>query len=315
MTGSDNTTCVITGALGFLGSRIAAEFEAAGYRVVGLGRECVPADGLDSHHLAAYSCVDLPSDELERILAQERPAVIVHAAGPASVVGSMEDPAADFAGTVGVLAALLDAVRRVTPHSAVLILSSAAVYGDPASLPVSESAPVAPVSPYGFHKAMAETLLAEYSSVFGVPTAALRVFSAYGAGLRRQILWDVCEKAAADPVVRLFGTGAESRDFVHAADVAQAARLVAERGALRGEAYNVAAGEETTIRSLAERLATCVRPDATIEFTGVERAGDPSRWVADIGRLSALGFAPRVALDDGIAEYCTWYGEVAGERA
>lgn len=308
-------TCLITGALGFLGSRIASEFEEAGYRVVGLGRERAPGEGPEAHYLTKYVCADLPSLELETILATDRPSVIVHAAGPASVPGSIEDPAADFAGTVAVLASLLDAVRRVSPETAVIILSSAAVYGNPLNLPVSESEAVAPVSPYGFHKAMAEALLSEYSAVFGIRTAALRVFSAYGPGLRRQILWDVCEKAAVSSTVQLFGTGEESRDFVHAADVARAARVVAEKGELQGEVYNVATGKETTIRSLAVRLAGCVRPGSTVVFSGVERAGDPSRWVADISRIRGLGFEPQVDIDEGVTQYCSWYQEFTQERS
>lgn len=307
MIGNDNMTCVVTGALGFLGSRISLEFKLAGYRVVGLGRECSPAGALSAYALDDYTCLELPSDELSAILDSERPSVLVHAAGPASVVGSMHDPLGDFNGTVSVLASLLDTVRRVSPRTAVLILSSAAVYGNPELLPVSETAAVSPVSPYGYHKAMAEALLAEYHSVYDIPTAALRVFSAYGPGLRRQIFWDVCEKAAHGGPVRLFGTGGESRDFIHASDVAHAARVIAEHGELRAEAYNVARGEETTIRLLAERIAPCVHPESTVEFSGVERAGDPMRWCADIERLRALGFEPRVSLDEGIAEYCAWY--------
>jgi UDP-glucose 4-epimerase len=312
VTPQEHKTCLVTGALGFLGQRIVGEFAASGYRVVGLGREDVPAGLAVSLGLASYTTMDLPSSQLAEILAAEQPDVIVHAAGPASVADSMERPMADFHGTVGVLFALLDAIREHSPHSRVIILSSAAVYGNPVQLPIAEDAAIAPVSPYGFHKQIAETLLREFAEVYGVRTAAARIFSAYGSGLRRQIFWDVCEKAA-DGSVTLFGTGDEGRDFVHAADVAQAARIIAENAPMQGEAYNVASGIETTIRVLAEKTVSYCAPGVAVEFSGVARPGDPLRWRADISRIEALGFSPRITLDGGVAEYCAWYQGVREE--
>jgi UDP-glucose 4-epimerase len=153
---------------------------------------------------------------------------------------------------------------------------------------------------------IAETLLAEYHAAFAVPSCAARVFSAYGPGLNRQILWDVCRKAVAAPVVSLSGTGHETRDFIHVADVARAVRVLAENADMHGEAYNVASGVETTIASLAERLVAQASPEAVVEFSGVQRAGDPLRWCADISAIEELGFVPAVSLDEGIVEFARW---------
>ena len=288
-----------------------AEFARAGYRVIGLGREESRLDGASPPGLDAYTQMALPSPKLAGFLSAEQPDVIVHAAGPASVAFSIEDPAADFEGTVTLLFGLLEAVRTCSPHSRVVILSSAAVYGNPKALPIAEDAPVSPVSPYGFHKQIAETTLREFHQVYGVRAAAARIFSAYGPGLRRQILWDVCEKASADNV-SLFGTGDETRDFVHAEDVAYAIRTIAEGAPMSGEAYNVASGVETRIHALAEQLVACVRPGTPLEFSGVARPGDPLRWRADIAAIRSLGFTPRISLEQGVAEYCEWYRGVRG---
>lgn len=297
----DNNTVLLTGACGFLGSRIAKRLSAAGYRVVGIDR-CESADpSLSDHHV-----MSLPDQRFFEILAAETPGAVVHTAGPASVVGSVDDPLADFNGSVATHAFLFDAVRRFSPDSRVVMLSSAAVYGDPVSLPVHEDAPLAPISPYGFHKIMCETLAREFHVVYGVRTCALRIFSAYGAGLRRQILWDVCEKAVQGHV-ELMGSGQQTRDFVHTDDVAAAIECLLASAPFEGEAYNCASGVETTIRELAEKLAACVNPAAPVSFSGVDRPGDPMRWRADISALSRLGFKPSVAFDDGVAEYCAWY--------
>ena len=119
-----------------------------------------------------------------------------------------------------------------------LLVSSAAVYGDPERLPVSEDAPLAPISPYGRHRAEAE----EVALQSGAPVVIARVFSAYGEGLRRQVLWDVAQRALVGGPVELSGTGEETRDFVHARDVAAAISAIAQRSAFDGEIVNVATG-------------------------------------------------------------------------
>jgi UDP-glucose 4-epimerase len=220
-------------------------------------------------------------------------------------------PLADFEGSVRIHAHVLDAVRRNAPEARVITLSSAAVYGNPQSLPIAEDSILAPISPYGYHKVLCETLLKEYYTVYGVQSAALRIFSAYGAGLRRQLLWDVCEKATAGEV-RLFGTGEETRDFIHADDVARACLAIAEGAPMHGEPYNVASGDETTVREVAERLVGEIAQGLPIHFTGEVRLGDPLRWQADISSVRALGFQPRVSLAEGVADYATWYESLRG---
>jgi len=297
-------TALVTGACGFLGSRIASQLAATGYRVVGLDREIGRAPrGVECRAMS------LPDDALADVLAAEAPSLVVHTAGPASVVGSVVDPLADFEGSVRVHAHLLDAVRRSAPDARVIALSSAAVYGNPVSLPIAENAPLAPISPYGHHKVMCEVLMREYADVYSMNTCVLRIFSAYGAGLRRQLLWDVCEKAS-QGTVRLFGTGEETRDFIHADDVARAVLVLAHAAAFEGEAYNAAAGVETSVRELVTTLVGEIAPGAPIEFSGEVRAGDPLRWRADISAIRALGFEPSLSLDDGLAEYAAWYRDV-----
>lgn len=293
---------IVTGASGFLGSLVCAEFKLSGYRVVGVGREPDVRGTCDQ-----YLQAELPSRAFEHLVTSVQPSLIVHAAGPASVPASFLDPVQDFVGTTVVLASLLDAVRRNSPRSRVVVFSSAAVYGNPPSLPVTEEAPLEPVSPYGFHKLAAEGLLREYADVYGVRSAGLRIFSAYGPGLRKQLAWDVCEKIRNNGVVRLFGTGEETRDFVHGRDVARACMAIAKSAPMLGETFNVASGQETTVRKVAELIVEALRPGTTIEFTRETRLGDPLRWRADISAIGALGFAPSVPIEAGMTEYADWY--------
>jgi UDP-glucose 4-epimerase len=132
------------------------------------------------------------------------------------------------------------------------------------------------------------------------------VFSAYGEGLRRQILWDICRKAIREDVVSLDGTGLETRDFVHAADVAEAVAIVAHHAAFAGETFNVGTGLETSVGELARLLVGSLGVDREIRFSGLTRVGDPRNWRADISALRRLGFEPAVSIKAGAAAYAAW---------
>jgi UDP-glucose 4-epimerase len=218
----------------------------------------------------------------------------------------MEDPAADFQGNAVLTFELLEALRTTAPGCRFLLLSSAAVYGDPAQLPVSEDHPLRPLSPYGYHKRQAELLCEEFSRIYALPTASVRIFSAYGPGLRRQVVWDICEKVLTTGRLVLRGTGGESRDFIHAADIARALRLLADSAPCTGEIYNLASGRETTITELATLLLAALGVEARPEFDQLATTGNPLNWRADISKISALGFQPTVTLEQGLRATATW---------
>jgi UDP-glucose 4-epimerase len=282
---------VVTGAAGFIGSRVAAAFLEERWDVVRAGR---PRQ-------------QIPSPEFERLFDEHDVDLVVHCAGPASVPASIADPQADRAGSVDVTRALVALLERLPTPPRLLLVSSAAVYGEPRELPVGETAPLTPISPYGRHRLEAE----ELAAASAVPTTVARVFSAYGEGLRRQVMWDIARMALTNHVVELWGTGAESRDFLHVHDVARALVTIAERATFTGESYNVGSGEETTIAQLADLVIAALGTGGAPVFRGVEREGDPARWRADIGRLSALGWTRSIELADGVARYAAWARAVA----
>ena len=297
-------TVLVTGVAGFLGRYAARCFAVEGWRVVGI--DDLPAENAQLGVAATYHRMKLPSAELGALLRSEPFHACVHCAGRASVPLSMAEPKPDFEANAVLTFELLDALRLHAPRCRTLFLSSAAVYGDPAALPVTEDQRVAPLSPYGYHKRQAELLCEEFSRIYGLPTAVVRIFSAYGPGLRRQVLWDICSRALMTGRLSLGGTGEESRDFIHAGDVAAGLRVLAERAAAEGEIYNLASGTETTIRELATLLLRALGSEITPQFDGQRRAGDPLHWRADISRLQALGFQPQISRERGIAATAQW---------
>jgi len=279
--------CLVTGERGFLGTHIMKEALGQGLEPRGLGE------------------IRLPGAEIHELVRSVNPDVVVHLAGPASVASSISDPRDDFVGTVSGTASLLEAVRLYAPRARFVYASSAAVYGAVEHLPISEDAPIRPISPYGYHKAMAEQLVEEAAKIFGLWTVTARIFSAYGVGLHRQVVYDLCVKASRGQSLILDGDGSQSRDFIHVKDVVRALLLLVERGQGRGERYNVASGVETSIGALGKLIAASFGVDAP-RFSMQGRAGDPPRWRADMSRTASLGFVCEVPIEQGIGETAEW---------
>lgn len=297
-------TILITGVAGFLGRFAARQFARDGWRVVGI--DVAAPENAQLSPGTMYHRMQLPNPALADLLRALPPDVCIHCAGRASVPFSMEDPAADFRDNTVLTFDLLDALRREAPRSHFLLLSSAAVYGNPTSLPVTESHRTGPLSPYGYHKLQCEMLCEEFSRIYALPTTVVRIFSAYGPGLRRQVVWDICERALTTGRVTLHGTGRESRDFVHASDIARALAALAGRNAGDCEIYNLGTGQETTIAQLADMLLASLLRDTRASFDGRATPGNPLTWRADISKIRALGFEPAVTLAQGLRSVATW---------
>jgi dTDP-glucose 4,6-dehydratase/UDP-glucose 4-epimerase len=201
---------------------------------------------------------------------------------------------------------MLEAIRLNNPACKFISFSSAAVYGNPETLPIDESFLLNPISPYGWHKLYTEKLCQEYWRLHGVKTVSLRIFSVYGEYLRKQLFWDIYQKTLKSDHVELFGTGNETRDFIYIRDLMEVLSSVIGAAAFEGEPLNVASGVETTIYTAATSFCRAINPKITISFNGQTKPGDPLKWRADIRKLRALGFTPRFSFDEGIQQVAQW---------
>lgn len=290
------STIIVLGGGGFLADYVELHYLELGWRVVSVGRGAMRSS---SDFRYAWN---LPHNDFTHLLAIEQPELCVNATGKASVPASVVEPLADFEANTVLNYYILDSIRRISPHTIFIHLSSAAVYGNPLNLPVNETADIKPISPYGWHKYLSEVLVEEHASMFGIHTASLRIFSAYGVGLKRQVVWDLTVKAlnTVDGPLSSLGCSDDSRDFIHARDIATAIELIANNGELHGEVYNVANGEEVPIGLLARKILNQMGQSKKIIFDGNRVPGNPSRWHADISKLKALGFHPEVAFESGL---------------
>jgi UDP-glucose 4-epimerase len=286
---------LITGARGFVGSSLAENAVRKGYQVLGIGRTAQPPPDWSGNYVWA----DVALTDLAPIVNGFEPDLVVHCAGSASVMSSLASPLDDLRATVLTLANTLDGIRRSKLRPILVFPSSAAVYGNPARLPVSEDEPCRPISPYGFHKLAAEMLLHEYRACYSLPAVICRIFSVLGERQRRLLLWDLYQQfagPAAEVVIQ--GSGDESRDFIHIdelCDILLEFRQHAELLPANNCIVNVASGVETRIKTVALLVKKILASAKPLVFSGVQRVGDPTRWVADRTKLDNLRTEIRVS--------------------
>jgi GDP-4-dehydro-6-deoxy-D-mannose reductase len=302
---------LITGASGFAGAWLCRECAAAGDDVVALSRRGIVPAGC-----GRGVAVDLGDagavDETIRAVA---PDVIYHLAALSSVGRSWQDPARTLGENVGAAVNLLEAIRRRAPEARVVWVSSCEVYGEPVSLPIPESAPVAPANPYAVSKAAGEQLCDVYASSYGLWIVRARPFSHSGPGQRPIFLLSSLARQAAegrrDGASRLrilTGNGDTRRDFTDVRDIVRAYRLLA--AGTGGGVYNVSSGRSV---SAAEQVALLAELVAPIE---VQHVVDPTQvrphevmdLRGDHTRLTdATGWRPRIAFAQTMADTMAWW--------
>ena len=298
----------ITGALGFLGRHVARHLRAVGWQVIGVGHGEWTREDAEAWGVATWREAEIDVRALLDLAAASGPPELVfHAAGSASVALSLEQPLLDFQRSVATTAAVLEAIRLAAPDALIVYPSSAAVYGVVTRGAIAEPTAIAPLSPYGVHKAMAEELCLTRSQHFGLRCAIIRYFSLYGPGLRRQIVWDLVQKITANPAeLELDGQGDETRDFLHVEDAARIVSLVARTTRDEPLVVNGGSGHAVSIQELADVVAHELGEHTAIRFTGKRRQGDPPYHQADVTRLAHLGFAPHWSVREGVRDYVAW---------
>jgi nucleoside-diphosphate-sugar epimerase len=291
---------LVLGSEGFIGKHIVKLAIKRNYEVTGI-------DIIDRLPIGyRYEKLSLLGDDLDKYLYHNKFDFVINCSGSGNVAFSIKHSLTDFDLNTRSVKFILEAIRHNIPEAKYIHLSSAAVYGRSQILPIAETAKLNPISPYGYHKLLSETICEEYSVLHGIPISIVRPFSVYGPGLRKQLLWDIYQKGKLSNEVELWGSGEETRDFIFVEDLAKAIFLVANTKHRDLQLYNLANGVSITIKIMAEKLFHALEWNRKLSFNGFIREGDPRFWQADINRLSALSYLPDVDLTKGLEQTAKW---------
>ena len=293
----------MTGARGFVGTWLTAHLVDSGDEVVAIDHEVEITDG----------------DAVRAAVSAAAPDVVYHLAALASVGRSWTDPnevlRVNATGTLYVLEA-----ARACPHPPrVLMTSSAEVYGAVPQqlLPVTEDAPLAPVTPYAASKVAAEYLGVQAHLAYGLPVIRMRPFNHVGPGQSSAFV----VSALAQRIVEARRTGADSivvgnlaarRDLTDVRDVVRAYRLLAERG-VAGEVYNVCSGRDIAIAEVATQMQSLAGVELRFELDpALSRPVDVPVVRGDFTKLhEATGWEPRLPLDRTLLDVLEQWSDLA----
>jgi UDP-glucose 4-epimerase len=302
---------LVTGGAGFIGSHLVDGLIAAGARVRVLDdfssgrRENLAAAGARAEVIEG----DVVDDgALDRAMAGVE--LVMHLA-TRCVRLSLSDPEdVHRVNSHGTLRVLLAAQRHRVAR--VVYVSSSEVYGSGVKVPMAEDHPLEPTTIYGATKLAGELYTQAMTRSFGLPTVVVRPFNTYGPrahfeGVYGEVIprFTVRLLNGRRPVI--FGDGLQTRDFTYVTDTVRGLLAAAGAPEAGGRVFNVARGEEVTVRRLAELLAKAIDPTLAPEFTEA-RPADVRRHWADVTRARGeLGFSAPIAIDEGLSHYVTWF--------
>ena len=303
---------LVTGGAGFIGSHLCDAFARANHEVAALdnlsgGQNLAPATDLFETDIR-------DADAVGRALRDFAPDTVVHCAAQMDVRASVADPAFD-AGTniVGGLN-VLRAAQSAGATRFIFASTGGAIYGEPAQLPVSESAPQKPESPYGLSKASFENYLELWGRRGEIMPVVLRYSNVYGprqgAGGEAGVVAVFAKRLLSGQRCTIFGDGTSARDYVYVGDVVAANLAALTRG--DNEQINIGTGELTTIEQVFAAVKSAVGEVTGRAVEGAPdyaplRAGEVAKICLDASRaLDVLGWAPQVGFSQGVRNAVEW---------
>ncbi len=302
---------VVTGGAGFIGSHLMRALLDAGHEAVGI-------DCFTDYYDPALKEANATGLDIARLDLAEDP---LDFAGLDGVFHLAAQPGVRSFGDVfplyvrhNVLASQRVFAAASRAGVRVVLASSSSIYGDAEVYPTPEDTVPAPISPYGITKLAAEHLARAYGREFGLDAVCLRYFNAYGPAQRPDMAFARIVGALAEGrPFEIYGDGTQSRGFTYVSDIVDATILAMDR-APAGAVYNVGGGTEASLLetiAVLERLAG--RPLALRHGARVD--GDVRRTTADTTRITAaLGWRPRVPLEEGLQAEWEWASGRVGAR-
>jgi UDP-glucose 4-epimerase len=295
-------TVIVTGSAGYIGGQTALLLKDAGHVVYGIDRRDPP-----KHLLGVcdgYLYQDFASDVALSWIIAKQPDAIIHCAGTSLVGPSVKDPSEYYNNNVAKTLKLLDIIRKSLPKTRFIFSSSAATYGEPVMLPISEVDPCDPVSPYGQSKLIIDMILESYHRAYGLNYVSFRYFNACGAdpqGRHGQepgathLIAKLLEATRDEGTFNIYGVdypttdGTCVRDYVHVEDIARAHALAIYHKIPAG-VYNLGSNQGISVKEVMHRAKTIVGKTPHINVDS-KRDGDPPMLTASADKFNLVAGA------------------------
>lgn len=301
---------LVTGGAGFIGSHVVDRLLEEDHQVAVVDDLSTGKERNLNPDATFYKLDICDFIALEEVFRLERPQIVNHHAAHVDVRRSVKEPS--FDARVNILGSLnlLELSRRHGVEKFIYISTGGAVYGEPRYLPVDESHPIQPISPYGVSKHAGELYLIAYREAFGMRSTILRYPNVYGP---RQdphgeagVVAIFSELMLVGERPTIFGDGGKTRDYVYVDDIVRANLLVMDRSG-DGEIYNLGWGKEVTdfeiFRAVRDAVGAKVEP-----IYGEKRPGEVERICLDSTKArQELGWEPTVPLEEGIPRAVEYY--------
>ena len=313
----------VTGGAGYIGSALVNRLIENGYDVVSIDN-LSRGDYAHLRRVGAQERAELFEGDirneglLEKLIGEAD--AIAHLAALPGLVLCREKPEEAISINVFGTHQVLEAARRLDIGK-VVFCSSAAVYGKPVKIPVTEAHPLRPLNLYGVTKLSGEKLMEVYWDNHGIETITLRFGNVYGVGLftnYETVIPKFVRQGLEGEPITVYGDGDSSRDFVHVEDIIQAITLSLRAKGLGGETFNVG-GETIRIGALAAMVSESLK-EATGRGARIvnlpPRQGETKHFGYDIGRIKgSLGYKPQWGVKKGVDQIIRYRLERAGAEA
>ena len=297
---------LITGGLGFIGSHLVEELLSHKHKVTII-------DNLSTgsrHNLQDHQNITLLEKNILECSSEELMNGydgLVHLAATPAVTQSWQEPLSSHTNNISTTVAALELCQKLAIPRLVFA-SSAAVYGNPSQVPISEDSPTLPISPYGLHKLTSEQYIALFSEHLGIASVNLRLFNVFGprqdpSSPYSGVISIFARAMSQGLPISINGDGTQTRDFVYIKDVASAfaKALMVPREPGTTLTCNIGTGKAVSLMQLKETLQTCFPTWQSITTLALPRLGDVQESQADITQAKVhLGFTPQFPLYEGL---------------
>lgn len=321
MTHYSGKNILITGGLGFIGSRLAKSLveQNADVTLVDSLIPCYGGNLFNIHGIGDQVTVNI-CDIRDRFAMEhliQKKDYLFNLAGQTSHLDSMLDPQTDLDINSSAQLSILEACRKTNSDIKILFASTRQLYGKPDYLPVDENHPIRPVDVNGVNKFAGERYHFLYNNVYGIRACALRLTNTYGPGMRvkdsrQNFLGTWVRQLIEGKPIKVFGDGLQLRDFNFVDDCVEALLLAGSSDSSNGKVFNLGSTEVISLRDLAEKIINLGYGGEydLVPFLPERKAIDIGDYYSDFSLIrKVLGWSPKLGLKEGLQKTINYYSK------